>query len=64
VRELSEADLDRVISYVSVVDRRPRRFRIEDILLHLFPKGPMLAGVVLVTLSKRSSLQPNDQSGD
>ncbi len=30
------SDLDRIVRYVSAVDRQPRRFRTEDILLHLF----------------------------
>ncbi|MEN8167585.1 MAG: DinB family protein [Pseudomonadota bacterium] len=36
VAELNDADLDTIISYTSVVDKQQRRFRVEDVLLHLF----------------------------
>lgn len=36
VGHLEEKDLDRVISYTSIVDKQSRRFRIEIVLTHLF----------------------------
>ena len=50
--ELSEQDLDRVVSYISAVDKQPRRFRTEDILLHLFHHQTHHRGQITTLISQ------------
>ncbi len=52
VAELGETDLDKAIGYVSAVDKRPRRFRIEDILLHLFHHQTHHRGQITTLISQ------------
>lgn len=52
VAGLSESDLDREIDYVSAVDKQPRRFRIEDILLHLFHHQTHHRGQITTLISQ------------
>jgi uncharacterized damage-inducible protein DinB len=50
--DLSEQDLDRVVSYISAVDKQSRRFRIEDILLHLFHHQTHHRGQITTLISQ------------
>ncbi|MGD8590901.1 MAG: DinB family protein [Chromatiales bacterium] len=52
VAELSEQDLDSIVSYVSVVDQRYRRFRVEDILHHLFHHQTHHRGQITTLISQ------------
>jgi uncharacterized damage-inducible protein DinB len=52
VAALGEGELDRIVSYVSVVDKRPRRFRVEDILLHLFHHQTHHRGQITTLISQ------------
>lgn len=52
VADLDEAGLDRVVHYVSVVDRTTRRFRVEDILLHLYHHQTHHRGQITALISQ------------
>ncbi|MEN8133812.1 MAG: DinB family protein, partial [Pseudomonadota bacterium] len=52
VAKLTEADLDSVISYISVVDKQQRRFRVEDVLLHLFHHQTHHRGQITTLISQ------------
>lgn len=52
VEELTEAELDRVVRYISAVDKQPRRFRVEDILLHLFHHQTHHRGQITTLISQ------------
>lgn len=50
--QLTEADLDRVVRYISAIDKQPRRFRVEDILLHLFHHQTHHRGQITTLISQ------------
>ena len=52
VARLNEGDLDKEIDYVSAVDKLPRCFRIEDILLHLFHHQTHHRGQITTLISQ------------
>lgn len=52
VGALGEEDLDGTVSYISAVDRRPRCFRVEDVLLHLFHHQTHHRGQITTLISQ------------
>lgn len=52
VEQLEGRDLDRVISYTSIMNKQPRRFRIELILTHLFHHQTHHRGQVTTLISQ------------
>ena len=52
VSQLTAAGLDRVVDYISALDRQPRRFRVEDILLHLYHHQTHHRGQITTLISQ------------
>lgn len=52
IAELNDVDLDTIINYISVVDKHQHRFRVEDVLLHLFHHQTHHRGQITTLISQ------------